>query len=252
MPWPCRDRRRRRHRGRGRRGRQGDEIRLKGGKLSIKIGRKRTCQAFAKVFPRPQAIDLRLAYLQQTLRFDPAKAVRGKKRKRARTLQSGFGAAGKRAQKKLLKQLPKALAFVDRKGGGASSSAFPTGPAIASAGCAIGPAGPQGSTGGATIGALGDNGGFVEAPVGNGLTVRITWVSCGGASGFSVPECPKANGDVETPPASGDFQATIEVREGERLVSRNSSHFEDTSKAEGRVGPDAKLRYVESSTNRWL
>ena len=70
-------------------------------------------------------------------------------------------------------------------------------------------------------------------------------MSCGGASAFSVPECPKANGDVQTPDASGDFQATIEIREGERLVSRNSSHFEDTSKAKGRVGPDAKLRYIE-------
>ena len=94
----------------------------KGGKVPVTVGKKTTCKPLAKAIPKPKAIDPRLAYLQQVLKFDPAKAVQGKKRKRARTLQSGFGAAGKRAQKKLLKVLPKALAFIDRKGGGARSS----------------------------------------------------------------------------------------------------------------------------------
>lgn len=71
----------------------------KGTKVAVKIGKRKTCQPFAKVFPKPQATDLRLAYLQQALRFDPAKALKGKKPKRPRTLQSGFGAAGKRVQK---------------------------------------------------------------------------------------------------------------------------------------------------------
>jgi hypothetical protein len=231
----------------------------KAGQVQVKLGKKRACRPLAKALPPPRAVDTRLAHLRQVLKFDPAKTVRGKKRKRARTLQSGFGSAGKRAQKKLLRLLPKALAFVDRKRG-ARRSSVPTGfgpssltglaaassaIATASAGCNVGPAGPRGSTGGATIGMLGNNGGFVEAPTGTGLTVRVTWVSCGGASSFRVPECPTANGTVEAPPASGDFQATVEVRDGNRVVSRNSSHFEDKSKAVGKVAADAKLDHVD-------
>jgi hypothetical protein len=45
----------------------------------------------AAVFPKPETIDPRLVYLQEALTFDPAKAVGGKKRKRARTFQGGFG-----------------------------------------------------------------------------------------------------------------------------------------------------------------
>ena len=140
----------------------------KGSKVPVTVGKKRTCQPLAKVFPKPKAIDIRLAYLEQALRFDPAKTVPTKRRNRVRTLQSGFGAAGKRAQKKLLKLAPKLLAFIDRKGG-ARSSSFGPGPALASAGCEPGPAGPTGHTDGASIGTLGENGGYVDAPIGGGL-----------------------------------------------------------------------------------
>src|SRR5215213_2528591 len=120
----------------------GSKANCTGTKVPVTVGKKTTCRPLAKAIPPPKAIDLRLAYLQQTLKFDPAKAVSGKKRKRARTLQSGFGAAGKRAQKKLLKLLPKALAFIDRKGGRARPSRLAGGPAFASAACQPGPAGP--------------------------------------------------------------------------------------------------------------
>jgi hypothetical protein len=222
----------------------GSKANCKGAMVPVTVGKKTTCKPLAKAIPLPKATDLRLAYLQQALKTDPAKAVSGKKRKRARTLQSGFGAAGKRAQKKLLKVLPKALAFIDRRGGKARSSRTPGAPALASAGCQPGPAGPTGQTGGATIGALGDNGGYVDAPVGNGLRVKITFVSCGGVSNFRIPECPTANGSVDTS-GSGEFRATIEVWEGNRFVSRNSSTFEDKAKVHGEVGPDAKLRFIE-------
>ena len=97
----------------------------RGTKVPVTVGKEKTCQPLAKVFPKPKAIDIRLAYLEQALRFDPAKTVPTKRRKRVRTLQSGFGAAGKRAQKKLLKLAPKLLAFIDRKGGARSSSFGP-------------------------------------------------------------------------------------------------------------------------------
>ena len=212
--------------------------------MPVTIGKKRTCRPLSKALPKPKAIDIRLAHLEQALKFDPAKAVRGKKRKRARTLQSGFGAAGRRAQKKILKLLPKALAFIDRKGGGAGSSRLLTGPALASAGCEVGPAGPTGQTGGASIGTLGDNGGYIDAPAGGGLRVRVTFVSCGGVNRFRIPECPTANGSVDAT-GSGEFRATIEVRDGGQLVSRNSSTFEEKAKVHGEVGADAKLKSIE-------
>jgi hypothetical protein len=223
---------------------KGKKVACKGAKVAVTVGKKTTCQPFAQVFPKPEAIDPRLAHLQQALKFDPAKAVHGKKRKRARTLQSGFGAAGKRAQKKLLKLLPKALAFIDRQGGGARLSRLQAEPAVASRGCEPGPAGPSGQTGGATIGALGDNGGFIDAPAGGNLRVRVTFVSCGGVSAFRIPECPTANGSVDAT-GSGEFRATLEIWDGDQLVSRNSSTFEEKAKVHGEVGADAKLKFIE-------
>jgi hypothetical protein len=73
----------------------------------------------------------------------------------------------------------------------------------------------------------------------------VTFFSCGGVGSFRVPECPTAGGDVAAPTASGDFSATTEVWQGNQLKSRNSSRFEDESKALGKVGPDARLKYVD-------
>jgi hypothetical protein len=213
----------------------------KGATVPVTIGKKTTCKPLAKALPKPKKIDIRLAYLTQALKFDPAKAVKGKKRKRAKTLQSGFGAAGKRAQNKLLKVLPKALAFIDRKRGKGRSSRLS---AVASAGCQPGPAGPTGSTGGASVGTLGDNGGYIDAPAGGGIRVRVTFVSCGGVNRFNFPECPTANGSVDGK-GSGEFRATTEIWEGDRLVSRQSTVFEEKAKVHGEVGPNAKLKFIE-------
>jgi hypothetical protein len=221
------------------------KVTCKGGRVPVTVAKKTTCRPLAKAIPKPKAIDLRLADLEQALKFDPAKALHGKKRKGARTLQSGFGAAGKRAQKKLLKVLPKALAFIDRKGGGARASRLPAaGPALASSGCPVGPAGPTGQTGGATIGTLGDNGGYIDAPVGGGLRVRLTFVSCGGVGHFTIPNCPTADGSLDAG-GSGEFRATIEIWDRGRLASRNSSTFEEKAKAHGEVGADAKLKFID-------
>jgi hypothetical protein len=215
----------------------------KAGQVPVTVGKKTFCKPLAKAIPKPKAIDMRLAHLQEVLKLDVKKMVKGKKRKRLRTLQSGFGAAGKRAQKKLLKVLPKALAFVDREGGARSSStASPR--AVASAGCQAGPAGPTGQTGGASMGTLGDNGGYIDAPMGGGLRIRVTFVTCKGASNFRIPQCPTANGSVDAK-ATGDFLTTTEIWDGDRLVSRNSSTFEDKAKSHAEVGADAKLKFIE-------
>ncbi len=107
---------------------KGKKPSCKGTKVAVKAGKKTTCLPFAKVFPPPQELDTRLVHLQQVLKFDPASAVTGKKRKRVRKLQSSFRTAAQRAQSKLLKVAPKALAFIDRKGGGAGSVLIPAGP----------------------------------------------------------------------------------------------------------------------------
>jgi hypothetical protein len=201
----------------------------KGGKVPVTIGKKTTCNPLAKAIPKPKAIDLRLAHLQEALKLDPAKSLKGRK--------------AKKAGKKLLKAVPKALAFIDRKGG-ARQSLRPSGLALASAGCDVGPAGPTGQTGGASVGALGDNGGYIDASAGGGFRVRVTFVTCKGASNFRIPECPTANGSVDAT-AKGEFRATVEVWDGSRLVSRNSSTFEDKAKTHGEVGPDAKLKFID-------
>jgi hypothetical protein len=225
-------------------GAAGKKVHCKGAKVPVTVGKKTTCEPIAKAIPKPKAIDIRLAHLQEVLKFDPAKAVHGKKRKRARTLQSGFGAAGKRAQKKLLRALPKALTFIDRKRGGAQLSRLLAEPALASGGCQAGEAGPIGHTGGASVGALGDNGGYIEASAGGGLRVRITFASCGGVGNFRLPQCPTADGSVDGK-GSGQFQATIEIWDGNQLVSRNSSVFTDDAKVHGKVGADGKLKSID-------
>ncbi|HXR30513.1 MAG TPA: hypothetical protein VN752_05190 [Solirubrobacterales bacterium] len=218
------------------------KVHCKGATVPVTAGQKTTCKPLSKALPKPRKIDLRLAHLQEVLKLDPAKMAGAKKRKRARTLQSGFGAAGRRAQKTLLKALPKALGFIDRERG-ARFSRLAAGPAFASAGCQPGPAGPTGHTGGATVGLLGDNGGYIDASAG-GLRVRVTFVSCGGVNSFRLPECPTANGNVDGR-GSGQFRATIEIWDGGQLVSRNSSVFEEKAKVQGEVGADARLKFIE-------
>jgi hypothetical protein len=223
---------------------KGKEASCKGTKVAVKAGKRTTCLPFAKVFPQPQAIDTRLSYLQQVLKFDPARAVTGKKRKRVRKLQSNFRSAAQRAQTKLLKVAPKVLAFIDRKGGGAGASSFPPGPALASSGCSPGPAGPSGGFEGASMGALGDNGGFMEVPIGGGLKARVTFVSCGGVTAFNIPECPTANGTVDGK-GRGEFSVTFEIRSSSRVISRSTTNFEQKAKIHGVVGPDAKLKSID-------
>jgi hypothetical protein len=216
----------------------------RGTKVSVKVGKTKTCQPFARVFPKPGDVDLRLSYLRLALRLDPAKLAPAKKRKRIHSLQSGFGAAGRRLQKRLLASLPKALAYFDRKRRSAAASSLLGGPALASASCGVGPASSRGSLGGSTsVVLLGDNGMLIETEAA-GYTVRVSFVSCGGIDRFSVPECPKADGSVDAK-GSGDFRATTEILKGSRLEDRTSTDFEDTAEVHGEVGADAKLKLIK-------
>lgn len=222
---------------------KGKKSACKGTKVAVKVGGRRTCQAFSKVFPTPKDVDLRLSYLRQALKLDPAKVAPKKKRKRIHSLQSGFGATGRRLQKKLLASLPKALAYFDRKRGDARSASLLGPTALGSANCGVGPASERGRLGGSTsVTLLGDNGMLIETEAA-GYTVRVSFVSCGGVDRFSVPECPKANGSVDAK-GTGDFRATTEVWKGNRLEERTSTNFEDSAEIHGEVGADAKLRFI--------
>jgi hypothetical protein len=222
----------------------GKKASCRGTKVAVKAGTRTTCVPFAKVFPQPKEIDTRLAFIQQVVKFDPASAANGKKRKRVRKLQGSFRAAARRAQTKLLKVAPKALAFIDSHGGAASSSIFPAGPAFASSGCHPGPAGPTGGFEGASIGLLGDNGGYMDVPIGGGLHAKITFVSCGGVTALNIPPCPTANGIVDGK-GRGEFSVTFEIRSSSRVLSRNTTNFEQKAKIHGEVGPDAKLKSID-------
>jgi hypothetical protein len=218
---------------------KGKKASCKGGKVAVKVGKGTSCRPFARVFPKPRDLDLRLSYLKQALRLDPAKLAGGRRAKKKR-----IRPPERRLRKKVEKVLPKALAFFDRKRGGASASSLLGGPAFASANCGVGQAGPRGSIGGSSsVGMLGDNGLFIETEAA-GMTIRLTFVSCGGVGSFSVPECPKSNGSVDAKGA-GDFRVTTEIREGSRLVSRNTTSFEDKAEVHGEVGPDAKLKFIK-------
>jgi len=216
----------------------------KGSKVAVKVGKKTTCAPFARLFPPPKAIDTRLSEIKQALKFDPASAAKGKKRKQIKKAQSSFRAASRRAQAKLLKVAPKALAFIDRHAGAAKSSSFPPGPALASSGCHPGPAGQTGGFEGASVGMLGDNGGYMDVPIGGGLHAKVTFVSCGGVTAFNIPACPTANGTVDGR-GRGEFSVTFEIRSSSEVLSRNTVNSEQKAKIHGVVGPDAKLNFID-------
>lgn len=216
--------------------------RCKAPKVPVTVGKRTTCESLAEAFPKPKAVDVRLFYLQRALKFEPRRAVGGKKRKRVRSLQSGFGAAGKRAQKKLLRALPKVLARADRKFVKGLASPRVLGSASAS-GCEAGVGGPSREIAGVRFSISGPNGGVLEVDSG-GLTVKIRYGVCG-RSGFGVPECPTAAGAVEAS-SSSSGEVVVEVWEGDRrLISRSRTNYESRAKAKGKVGADAKLEHVE-------
>ena len=72
----------------------------------------------------------------------------------------------------------------------------------------------------------------------------MTFYSCGGVTNFHIPECPTANGGVDST-GTGEFHATTEIWDGDQLVSRNSTVFEEKAKAHGEVGADAKLSSLD-------
>jgi hypothetical protein len=220
---------------------KGKKVTCKGTKVAVTVGKKTICQPFAKAFPKPKAIDPMLATIQEALKSDVSKSG-GRRAKRFKSFESGFGAAGKRAQKKLLKVLPKAFALIVRNQTGAAKSSINPGPAIASACSANGPVDPVGNLGGASVGVSGDNGGQIGVPAG-GLTYRLRFAECG-SKYLYVAGCPKSNGEAPTRVAPS-YTITEEVLDGNTVVSRSTTNVDRKVKGLGKVASDAKLDYFD-------
>src|SRR3954454_22962416 len=86
----------------------------KGHKIPVKVNGKRTCKPLASVLPKPKPIDLRLGYLRGALEFDAFKAA-GRHGKHRRSVKPGVRRAAKKARKRFLRALPKALAMIDAR-----------------------------------------------------------------------------------------------------------------------------------------
>jgi hypothetical protein len=199
--------------------------RCKPPKVPVTVGKQTTCKALSKAFPKPRAIDPRLFYLQRGIKGAPLKAG---------------GAKVARAEKKLLRALPKLLAHVDRRRGKRTASRSG---ATASAACSAASGGPASNIAGIRVSIGGENGAVFETESG-GLTVKVRYGTCG-RSGFGLPECPTASGDVESR-SSSSGEVVYEIWEGtSRLVERARSQFESKAKAKGKVGIDAKLKQIE-------
>ncbi len=200
--------------------------RCKPPKVPVTVGKKTTCKALSKAFPKPKAMDPRLFYLQRGIKGAPLRAG---------------GAKVARAEKKLLGALPKLLAYVDRHRRGKRTASGPSDAATAACSAAV--CGPPSNIAGIRVSIGGETGAVFETESG-GLTVKIRYGTCG-RSGFGIPECPTADGGVESR-SSSSGEVVYEVWEGtRRLVERARSQFESKAKAKGKVGPDAKLKQIE-------
>jgi hypothetical protein len=221
---------------------KGTKVHCKSTKVPVTVGKRTTCRPLAQAIPKPKAITPMLAHLQEALTFDVSKAG-GRKAKRFRSPQSGFGAAGKRAQKKLLKALPKALALIERaRKRVAGFSKLDPGLATASACAARGAVDPVGNLGGVGVGIAGDNGGQMTFTTG-GLTYRTRFAECG-SHFLYVAGCPSSAG-VASAKMSQRYEITQEVREGERVVSRQTTSVDTKVRVRGMVASDAKLDYID-------
>jgi hypothetical protein len=221
---------------------KGAKVHCKGAKVPVTVGKRTKCRPLAQAIPKPKAITPMLAHLQEALTFDVSKAG-GRKAKRFRSPQSGFGAAGKRAQKKLLKALPKALALIERaRGRMAGFNSFDPSIATASACAARGAVDPVGNLGGVGVGVAGDNGGQMTYTTG-GLTYRTRFADCGSRFLY-VAGCPSAAG-VANAKMGQSSEITQEVLEGERVVSRQTTSVDTKVRVRGKVASDAKLDYID-------
>lgn len=198
-------------------------VKCKGSKIPVTVGKRTTCVPIGKALPKPKQGDPRVADLQESLPF------------------ARFGAAGKRAERKLVRVLPRVLARIDRRAAERTATLGPT--AFASACSANGPLDAEGSIGGVGIAASGDNGAQLTVRI-KGQVYRLRFATCGGTAGLYVPECPRASGEVSAR-SRGSIEVTDELREDDRVLFRQNTSIDTVEKGRGQVGADAKLDYLD-------
>ena len=173
------------------------KLHCKGHRVPVTVNGKMTCTSLSMVFPKPKAIDIRLAELKAALVLGGTIAL-GPKARHGRLPFGIFGRTGLQVQKKLESILPRMLALIDK----AKKARLDAAPAReitahAAACCNTGPVDHVGDLLGASISGSADgDAGVMQIPAG-GNTYRITWAKCRGGGGQSVPPCPKANGTVD-------------------------------------------------------
>lgn len=210
------------------------------GRLLVKVNKRSHCRRLRAVLPRPKRGDARLIFMRAALNLDVSK-LKHRRGKHPRSLRHGFGRAGRKARKAFLHALPRALKRIDklpprataaRKGCGGPGSAEPV-PGV-------------GDAGDLSIqilrGRNGEEGALMKVKI-DGLTFEYTFINCGNGIYF-VPDCPAANGDVDSS-STTSFEVTTRVLERRRLISSQSvsTHVKDTLR--GKVADDARLAYLD-------
>ena len=213
------------------------------GRVLVKVNKKPSCKPLRSVLPRPKAGDRRLIHLRAALKLDVTQ-LENRRGKHARPLP----ARAKKARKKFLRALPKAIRILDGLGEGASAShRRRAGPAASNGAC--GGTAMESETGRsgeaairATKGSNGEEGIVMTLPLG-GLTYEVRFTQCGNPY-YYVLGCPKANGDAASS-AGGRYDVTERWLDGKRVVRQSSTSTTYKDKLLGKVQDDARLNYFD-------
>jgi hypothetical protein len=200
----------------------------KRGQMLVKVGKKKLCKRTATLFPKPNAVDARIALVKQALK--PRK-VRGRRTKRM--------PAPVRA--KILKLLPKVLKQVDAGQAARAARASPRD------GCAA----PEDSTytskdGNSTMTATMGADGFtlgLDGTTSAGVKFHFRYITNEGCNALTVPPCPQASGEVDASNTKSD-DVIVEATQDGKVLSYTRIKGTRTTNATGQNAADAKLDYV--------
>lgn len=211
----------------------------KRGTVPVSVQGRTLCQKVRSALPRPQKGDPRLAFFQAALGRNPG-AVRDRHGHR---LQSFSKLAGGRPYRAIARNLPGALAHLDKLATPRGGRAFARG---ASVGCKSGlpeTSATYNGSDGTSVGVKTNSDGSASAQIstsaGNGLTVSVEF-DMSQCNYFKVPPCPTADGRL-----SGTDRHPLHVRilvsDAAGTVRSESITTNSSEVLHGEVADDAKL-----------
>jgi len=201
----------------------------KRGQMLVKVGKQRLCKRTTTLFPKPNAVDARVAIVKQALK---ARKVRGKRAKRMPA----------NVRTKILKLLPKVLKQVDAGQTARAARASPR-----DGGCAA----PEDSTytskdGNSTMTATMGADGFtigLDGTTSAGIKFHFRYITNEGCNALTVPPCPQASGEVDASNTKSDDVIVEATQDGKVLTYTRIKGTRSTN-ATGQNAADAKLDYV--------